>query len=330
MKAIAITEFGGPEALRLVERAAPVPGRRQVRVAVAAAGVNRADLLQRRGHYPAPPGVPADIPGLEFAGVVDGMGEGVSRWRAGDRVMGLLGGGGYAEQVVVHEDEAVRVPGSIDLTDAAAIPEVFITAHDALYTRLGLASGERLLIHAVGSGVGTAALQLAKATGATVIGTSRTADKLERARALGLDRGIVADEAWPDAVLEATSDAGVNAILDLVGGAYLDGDLRSLATLGRVVVVGTIGGARAEVDLSRLMRTRATLIGTVLRARSLAEKIEATRAFERDVMPLLASGRVKPIVDRVLALEEAAEAHRYLEHNESFGKVVLTMAAAPS
>lgn len=324
MRAVAITSFGGPEVLRVVERPAPQPGAREVRVRVVAAGVNRADLMQRRGLYPAPAGVAPDVPGLEFAGVVESVGPGASRWRAGDRVMGLLGGGGYAEHVVSHEDEVVRVPDALQLADAGAVPEVFITAHDALFARLGLRAGERLLVHAVGSGVGTAALQLAKALGAFVIGTSRTPDKLARARALGLDASIVASERWPDDVMRATEGAGVDAILDLVGAAYFDGNLRVLAQLGRMVVVGTPAGAKAELDLGRLMRTRATLVGTVLRARSQAEKIEATRAFERAVLPLLEAGRVRPLVDRAFPLQRAADAHRYVESNASFGKVVLT------
>ena len=309
--------------LRVVEREAPVAGAGEIRVAVAACGLNRADLLQRRGHYPPPAGVPADVPGLEYAGVVDAVGADVTRWRVGDRVMGLLGGGGYAETIVTHADEAVRVPAGMSLVDAAAVPEVFITAHDALVTRLGVRAGERVLVHAAGSGVGTAALQLAKAAGAFVIGTTRTADKLQRARELGLDVAVRAGERWADDVLEATDEAGVHAIVDLVGGAYFADNLRVLATLGRMVVVGTTSGARTQIDLSTLMRKRATLIGTVLRARPHAEKVEATRAFERDVLPLFESGAVRPVVDRVFPLEDAAEAHRYLESNQSFGKVVL-------
>ncbi|HEX6587807.1 MAG TPA: NAD(P)H-quinone oxidoreductase [Longimicrobiales bacterium] len=324
MKVVVIDSFGGPEVLRVADRPAPEPGAREVLVRVAAAGVNRADLLQRRGHYPAPPGVAADVPGLEFAGVVDATGDGVTRWRVGDRVMGLLGGGAYAELVVAHEDEIVRVPEGMALVDAGAVPEAFITAHDALFTRLGVRARERVLIHAVGSGVGTAALQLALAAGARVIGTSRTADKLERARCLGLDAGIHGGAHWPDDVMEATGTAGVDAIVDLVGAAYFDGNLRVLAPLGRIVLVGTPSGVKAELDLGRVMRTRATIVGTVLRARAHAEKVDATRAFERDVMPLLASGRVRPIVDRVFPLARAADAHRYVEANASFGKVVLT------
>ena len=327
MRAVAITSFGGPEVLRVVERAEPTPGSREIGVRVAAAGVNRADLIQRRGHYPAPAGVTADVPGLEFAGTIERVGAEVTRWRVGDRVMGLLGGGGYAEVVVAHEDEAVRIPAAMTLAEAGAIPEVFITAHDALFTRLGVRAGERVLVHAVGSGVGTAALQLAKAAGAFVVGTSRTPSKLERASELGLDAAVAASQRWPEDVMRMTNGAGVDAIVDLVGGAYLDSNLRVLAPLGRMVVVGTPSGATAELDLARLMRARATIVGTVLRARSRAEKIDATRAFERDVLPLLESGRVRPIVDRVFPLDAAADAHRYVDANASFGKVVLVTGA---
>ena len=312
--------------LQLVERDAPAPAAGEIRVAVAACGVNRADLLQRRGHYPPPAGVPVDVPGLEYAGVVDALGDGVTRWGVGDRVMGLVGGGSYAESIVTHADEAVRVPDDMSLADAAAVPEVFITAHDALFMRLAVQSGERVLVHAVASGVGTAALQLAKAAGAFVIGTTRSADKLERARALGLDVAVRAGERWAIDVLQATDGAGVDAIVDLVGAAYFDQNLQVLAPRGRVVVVGTTSGARTQIDLSVLMRKRATLVGTVLRARTLAEKIEATRAFERDVMPLFASGAVRPVVDRAFTLEQAADAHRFIESNQSFGKVVLTVS----
>ena len=324
MRVVTITSFGGPQVLRVVERAEPMPGAREVRVRVAAAGVNRADLMQRLGRYPAPEGVVADVPGLEFAGVVDAVGTAVTRWRAGDRLMGLLGGGGYAECVVAHEDEVVRVPASLSLVEAGAVPEVFITAHDALFTRLGVRPGERVLIHAVGSGVGTAALQLVKAAGALAIGTSRTPHKLERARELGLDAAIVATERWPEEALDATGGAGVDAIVDLVGAAYFDANLRVLAELGRIVIVGTPSGSNAELDLGRLMRTRATLVGTVLRARSRDEKTHATRAFERDVLPLLEARTVRPIIDRVFPLEAAADAHRHVESNASFGKVLLT------
>lgn len=249
MQAVVITAPGGPEVLKLEERPDPVPGRGEIRVRIRAAGVNRADLLQRRGLYPAPPGWPADVPGLEYAGEVESAGPDVTLWRPGERVMGLVGGGGYAEYAVVPERVAVAIPERLSFEEAAAVPEAFITAHDALFARLGLALGERLLVHAVGSGVGTAALQLAKAAGATVLGTSRSAWKLDRARDLGLDAAIDASGgAFADAVRRATGGAGVHAALDLVGGPYTAGSLECLATRGRLAVVGLTGGRSAELD----------------------------------------------------------------------------------
>ncbi len=328
MRAIVITRPGGPEVLEEREVPLPEPGSDEVRVRVAAAALNRADLLQRKGRYPAPAGVPADIPGLEYAGTVEATGSRVRRWRGGERVMGLVAGGAYAEAVVVHEREAIAVPEALSLEAAAAVPEAFITADDALFTRLALATGERLLIHAVGSGVGTAALQIAVAAGATVTGTSRTAWKLDRSRELGLAEGIDSSrEDVVEAVERITGGAGVDAILDLVGGALFEASLRSLAELGRMVCVGTVSGAQATLDLSLLLRRRVTLIGTVLRARPLEQKIDAARRFERRVLPLLRDGRAHPIVDRVLPFSAIREAHAALEESVTFGKVVITPSA---
>lgn len=325
MKAIVITGAGGPDVLRLSEVPDPEPGPGEVAVRVAATAVNRADLLQRQGHYPAPDGWPVDIPGLEYAGVVDQVASGVTGLAVGDRVMGLVGGGAYAERVVVAAGEVVRVPDSLPLEEAAAVPEVFITAQDALATRLGLAAGEDLLIHAVGSGVGTAALQLARVWGARVSGTSRTGWKLERARELGLDVAIATDDGrFADRVLEATSGRGVDAILDLVGGGYLEENLRSLATLGRQVVVGLTAGRTATLDLGTLLRKRITLVGTVLRSRPGPERAAVARAFAHDVVPLLADGRVRPVIHATLPAADAARAHALMESNETFGKLVLT------
>ncbi len=324
MRAVFITAPGGPEVLELREASVPKPGTGGVRVRVKAAGVNRADLLQRRGLYPPPPGWPADIPGLEYAGVVDRVGHGVSLWRPGDRVMGLVGGGGYADYVVVPEREAIRIPEGMSFEEAGAVPEVFITAHDALFTQLGLGLGQRLLIHAVGSGVGTAALQLAGVAGATVFGTSRSAWKLERARDLGLDVPIDSSaQDLAEIVRRVTDGAGVDAILDLVGGPYLAGSLESLAIKGRMIVVGLTAGRTTQIDLGVLLRKRLHVVGTSLRMRPLEEKIAAARAFERDVGGLLASGRVRPIIDQVFPIEEAAEAHRHMEANANFGKIVI-------
>lgn len=324
MRAVVITAPGGPEVLELRDVPAPEPGPGQVRVRVHASGLNRADLLQRRGRYPAPPGWPADVPGLEYAGVVDAVGPDARLWAPGDRVMGLVGGGGCAEAVVVHEREAIAVPAALSLVEAAAIPEAFITAHDALFTRLGLALGETVLVHAVGSGVGTAALQLAKAAGARVVGTSRSAWKLEKATSLGLDLGVDATrEDFADAALAFTNGAGVDAVLDLVGGAYLEGNLRALAVRGRLAFVGTVAGSRAELDLRIVMTRRLRIEGTTLRARPLEEKIEAARVFAHHALPLFEQRRIRPVLDRVLPADEVQEAHRLLEEGEVFGKIVL-------
>jgi putative PIG3 family NAD(P)H quinone oxidoreductase len=324
MKAIVITQFGGPEVLQLREVETPLPSRGEVRVRVRATAVNRADLLQRIGVYPAPPDAPADIPGLEFAGEVDAVGEGVSELRAGDRVFGLCGGGSYAEQLVVHARAAAKIPDHLSFTDAAAVPEAFITAWDAMVTQGGLAAGETVLISAAGSGVGTAAVQLARAIGARSVGTARTASKLDRARELGLDQVVVAENGkFAAKVMDATG--AVDVVLELVGGNYVNENLGCIAKRGRIVVVGLMAGPRTEIDLAVLLHKRVSITGTVLRARPLEEKIAATREFSRHVVPLLARGAVKPVVDRVLPLEKAAESHAYLASNEGFGKVVLSL-----
>jgi NADPH:quinone reductase len=324
MRAVVIDRPGGPEVLELRDEPLPEPGQGEVRVRVHATAVNRADLLQRAGRYPAPADAPQHIPGLEYAGEIDATGVDVSRWRAGDRVMGLVGGGSYAEYLITHEDEAVAVPERLSLIEAAAVPESFITAHDALFTRMQLAGGETLLIHAVGSGVGTAALQLAKAAGARVLGTQRSRWKLEKATALGLDVAIdTSAEDFVEAVLHATNGRGVDGVLDLVGGDYLGGDISALAEKGRVLLVGLVAGAKHTLDLRAVLNRRATIIGTVLRARSRPEKIEATQAFAADVLPLLADGTVVPIIDEVLPLAEAARAHEIMAENRNYGRIVL-------
>jgi putative PIG3 family NAD(P)H quinone oxidoreductase len=323
MRAIVITEPGGPEVLQERDVPRPEPGPGEILVDVAASGVNRADLLQRRGGYAAPPDSPQDIPGMEFAGRVSALGGGVTRWREGDAVMGIVGGGAYAQSVVTHADAALPVPPGMDEVTAGAIPEVFLTAFDAAFVQEGLRDGETLLVHAVGSGVGTAALQLGRAFGAKVLGTSRTPEKLERAAALGLKHGIVGDEAWPDRVMEITGGRGADVILDLVGGPYLAGNQKVLAPRGRHIVVGVTGGPRTEIDLRALMGRRGSIRGTVLRARPLEEKVALTRAFERQALPRFGDGSIVPVVDRVLPAGKAADAHALLERNETFGKVLL-------
>ncbi|HEX8271398.1 MAG TPA: NAD(P)H-quinone oxidoreductase [Longimicrobiaceae bacterium] len=324
MRAVVIARPGGPEVLQLAERPLPEPGPGEIRVRVHASALNRADLLQRRGQYPAPPGAPQDVPGLEYAGEVDAVGEGAGLWAVGNRVMGIVGGGGYAEYVVVHEREAMRIPQGLSFEEGAAIPEAFLTAYDALFTRLELLMGERVLIHAVGSGVGTAALQLARAAGAVTIGTSRSADKLARAAELGLDVGIDTSKEELAAALEnATYGSGVHAVVDLVGGKLLEESLRGLAQGGRVVVVGTVAGSKVELDLGLLLRRRIRIVGTVLRTRPLEEKIALAREFSSTVLPLLSSGKIRPVIDRVYPFSEIADAHRQMEENDTFGKIVL-------
>jgi NADPH2:quinone reductase len=325
VKAIVISRFGGPEVLELREQDTPQPMRGEVRVRVHATAVNRADLLQRMGAYPAPPDAPADIPGLEFAGQIDLLGEGVTGLAVGDRVFGLAGGGAYAEQIVVHARTVARMPPGLSFTDAAAVPEAFITAWDAMVTQAGLTAGETVLIHAAGSGVGTAAVQIARVLGARSIGTVRasagSAAKLQRARALGLDVAVeVEGGKFAQQVLQ-TGPADV--VLELVGGAYLAEDLLCTASRGRIMLVGVMAGARAELDLRLLLHKRVHLTGTVLRARPLEEKIAAVQAFSRHVVPLLERGVLRPVVDRVLPLAAAADAHASMAANEGFGKLVL-------
>jgi putative PIG3 family NAD(P)H quinone oxidoreductase len=324
MRAIVIREPGGPEVLEMREVPDPEPPFGHVRVRVRHAGVNRADLVQRAGFYPAPPGAPRDIPGLEYAGTVDAVGPGVTRLSVGDRVFGLVGGGAYAEHIVAHEREVAIVPKGLSDLDAAAAPEAFITAYDALVVRGSLAPGERVLVHAAGSGVGTAGIQIARALGCFVVGTSRTADKLERCKDLGMNAGVVPEKhAFARAVLDATGGHGADVVLDLVGGEYTRESVGACATRGRIVLVGLTGGPKAEMPLGEILRKRITLVGTVLRARPLEEKIEAARLLDRTIAPWLAEGRVRSIVDRVFPLAEAAAAHAYVAANTSFGKVLL-------
>ncbi len=324
MKAVIITRPGGPEVLAVQERAAPAPGIGQIRVRVHASALNRADLLQRAGNYPVPTGSPADIAGMEYAGEVDSLGDGVQLWQKGDRVMGIIGGGGHAEFVTIHEREAMPVPSGMSWENAAAVPEVFLTAYDALFTRLGLRAGETLLIHAVASGVGTAAVQLAKLVAARVVGTARSAEKLARVKELGLDVGIDSSRGdWAAEVENSVRPSGVQAILDLVGGNYLEGNLRVLAQKGRIVVVGLTAGASAQFNMGALLRKRAMIVGTVLRARPIEEKIDLAREFADRMIPQFEAGRLKPIVDRVFGFDQIADAHRLMESNATVGKIVL-------
>jgi putative PIG3 family NAD(P)H quinone oxidoreductase len=324
MKAVYITEFGGAENLELREASDPEgPMGTDVLVRVRAAGLNRADIMQRLGKYPPPAGYSPNIPGLEFAGEVSKIGEAVTKFSIGDRVFGITAGEAQAEFVTTDENILAHIPDNLSFTEAAAVPEVFITAHDAVFTQGKLQPAEWLLIHAVGSGVGLAGLQLAKACGAFVAGSSRTQDKLDKCKEFGLDLPLLGREpVFADAVKKA-SGSGANVVLDLVGGDYFPENLKSLAVKGRMILVGLTAGRSSEIDLSMALYKRATIIGTVLRARPLEEKAAATAAFISEVIPLLSSGTVRPNLDRVFPAADIQEAHRYLESNASFGKVVI-------
>ena len=319
MRAIVYEGAGGVEVVRIAERPTPVPGPGQVRVRVRAAGLNRADILQRRGNYPAPPGWPVDIPGLEYAGEVESLGAGVSRWNIGDRVMGLVGGGGQAEYVVTPEAEALGVPEDVDWPGAAAIPESFLTAYDALVTRARLRAGERVLIHAAAGGIGTAAVQVARRLGAAVIGTSRSADKLARLAPLGLAEGIdVARRGFREQL-----SGPVDVVLDALGGPAFADNLAALRERGRLVLIGFLAGSAFSGDLGPVLRKRLQVIGTVMRTRAPEERAELAADWRRDLAPGFASGELRPVVGAELPVERFAEAHALMERDQLFGKCVL-------
>jgi putative PIG3 family NAD(P)H quinone oxidoreductase len=326
MRAVVITKPGGPDVLKVQDVADLTPQRGEARIAVKAVGINRADLLQRMGKYPAPSDCPASIPGLEYAGVIDAVGPGVTEVSVGDRVLGLVGGGSYAEQVVVHARTICHMPSNLSFAQAAALPEAFITAYDAMVTQCRLAAGETVLLSAVASGVGTAAVQIARAIGARTIGTTRTAQKLERVMPLGLDHGIVlAEPEFADRVNEITAGEGVDVVLELVGGDYVKEDLKCMRGRGRLIVVGLLAGRTVDFDLGVLLSRRYELRGTTLRARPLEEKIAAARMFDANLLPLVEAGALKPIIDKEFPFAQAGEAHAFVESNESFGKVILTL-----
>jgi putative PIG3 family NAD(P)H quinone oxidoreductase len=323
VKAIVVETPGDPEVMHLAEVPDPTPGPGEVLVRAHATAVNRADTLQRRGLYPPPPGA-SEIIGMEVAGEVEALGEGVEGWRPGDRVMALLSGGGYAEQVAVPAGQLMPVPAALSWTDAAAIPEVFLTAHDNLVTRGRLAAGETVLIHGGGGGVGTAAIQLARRAGARVLVTAGSPQKLEFSRRLGADAGINhREEDFPSRVRELTGGRGVDLILDVMGASYLARNLDALAPDGRLVIIGMQGGTTAEIDLNQLLRRRLTVMATTLRGRSVEQKAEIVRRFVEDALPGFEDGSLRPVVDRVLPLAEAPAAHRAMEAGENVGKLVL-------
>ena len=326
MKAAVITRFGGPDVLEIQTRPMPKPARGEVLVRVRASALNRADLHQREGNYPAPPGAVQDIPGLEFAGEIAKIGSGVTAWSIGERVFGIVAGGANAEYLIADAEAIAAIPDSLSWTDAAATPEAFITAFDAMVTQAQVRAGESVLIHAVGSGVGLAATQIARAWQAVPYGTARAESKIQRARDFGLQEGIVVGDD-PQTIAEPiarwTNGKGIDVTLDLVGGAYVGANVRAAAQHGRIILIGTIAGRSASVPIGMILGKRLTLRGTVLRARPIEEKRVVTAVFEREIVPLFASGALKPNVDRIFSLEEIGAAHAHLASNSTIGKVVI-------
>lgn len=326
MRAVVLRSHGGPDVLQFEDVASPVIGEQDVLVTVAATALNRADLLQRMGFYPNPFPSGPEIPGLEFAGTVTAIGEKVTAWSVGDRVMGITSGGAYAEQLAIHERQAMAVPSGMSLQDAAGIPEVFITAWDALVVQGGLTSGRWAMVHAGASGVGTAAIQICKAIGARIVVTC-SGGKVDACRALGAD--VVVDYGSQDFVSEvaaATGGAGVDVILDVIGGDYVERNIASLAVKGHIIQVGVMAGKPVPFNVGLLLGKRASITGTVLRARPLEEKIAISQRFASEMLPLFATGQLKPVIDSVYAFANIASAHEYMASNGNVGKIVITVA----
>ncbi|MBK6844414.1 MAG: NAD(P)H-quinone oxidoreductase [Gemmatimonadetes bacterium] len=328
MLAAVISRFGPPDVLEIRDVPTPAPGPDEVLVRVHASSLNRADLAQRLGRYPAPPGWPADIPGLEFAGQVAATGSDARRWHAGDRVFGLVGGGAHAEYVVVHEATIARIPDTLTWHEAAAIPEAFLTAYDAMITQGAMRAGDRVLVHAVASGVGLAAVQVARAWGGRAFGTSRRADKLTVARSLGMEDGI----ALPDgpaplvaAVKAWSENHGADVVVDLVGGSYVGASVDAAAYRARLLLIGAVGGSDARFDVRQALFKRLTIQGTVMRARSLAERIAVAEVFASEIVPRVANGSLIPTIDEVYPIARIAEAHARLESNDTAGKLVIEL-----
>ena len=323
MQAITIVAPGGPDVLKLGTVPDPIPGPEQILVRVRATALNRADTLQRQGQYPPPPGE-SDVLGLELAGEVEAVGSAVTTIAVGERVFGLVGGGGYAEKAVIDARMAMPIPEGWSFAQAAAVPEVYFTAQETIFTLAGLQRGETILIHAGASGVGTAGIQMARETGATVLVTAGSAEKIQRCVELGATAGCnYKEQDFVEWVQHTTNGKGVDVIEDFIGAAYWDKNLKSLTLGGRLVLVGVMGGVKVETNLGLILRKRLQVFGSVLRARTLADKIDITRRFQANWLPLLTAGRIKPIIDCHFPLGQAAEAHQYMEDNKNFGKIIL-------
>jgi NADPH2:quinone reductase len=327
MRAIVVKKPGGPKVLEMLKDLPDVvPQRNEVRIRVRATAINRADVMQREGKYPSPKDCHPDIPGLEYAGEVETLGDGCIDLSVGDRVFGLVGGGSYSEYIVAHWRTVSLMPKGFSFEDAAALPEACLTAYDAMVSQCKLGPGETVLINAAASGVGTAAVQIARALGATTIGTTRSAKKLARLAELGLEHGIESSSGqYADKVMALTNRKGADVILELVGGGYLNEDIRCAATKGRIIIVGLLAGSHIDFDLSKVLSKRLVIHGTTMRARPVEEKIAIAQVLTKHIVPLIEKGLIKPIVDKIFPLEQASEAHSYMESNDSFGKIVLSV-----
>lgn len=326
MKAVVLREHGGPEVLQIEDVPSPTFGAEDILVSVVATALNRADLLQRMGFYPNPFPQGPEIPGLEFAGTVKAVGERVTAWKVGDKVMGIVSGGAYAEELALHERQAMAVPAGMSLHDAAAIPEVFITAWDALVVQGGLTSGRWAMVHAGASGVGTAAIQICKAIGARIIVTC-SSGKVQSCKDLGAD--VVVDYSSQDFVEEvqkATNGKGVDVVLDVIGGDYVERNIASLAVKGHIIQVGVMAGKPMPFNVGLLLGKRASITGTVLRARPLDEKIAITQRFVTEMLPLFDTGALKPVIDSAYSMADIAKAHEFMATNGNVGKIVIDIA----
>lgn len=324
MQAIIVKNAGGPEVLELAERPLPEIAASELLIRVKAVGVNRADVLQRKGLYPPPRGASPDVLGLEYAGIVEKVGADVSLFKPGDRVFGLSGGGTYQDYLAMHERLVAPIPEALSYVEAAAVPEAYFTAFDALVLQGGLTSGKTVLVSAVGSGVGLAVVQIVRSFGARIIGTSRTESKLARAKEYGLRESIVVtDGRFADQVNSIAG--GADIIIELVGGAYVEEDIKCIKTRGKIVVVGLLNGSRTSLSLGTLLHRRAHVIGTSLRSRPIEEKISVTQAFIDEILPRIKTDHLRPVVDKVFPFKDAGEAHQYMESDSNFGKIVLTL-----
>jgi NADPH2:quinone reductase len=324
MKAITIAQPGGPEVLRLTERPQPQPSAGEVLIKVAAAGVNRPDVAQRKGSYPPPPGAPQDIPGLEIAGVVEAIGTGVTRWKVGDKVCALVIGGGYAGYCAVPEGQCLPIPGMLTFIEAASLPETFFTVWSNIFDRAKLLPGESLLAHGGSSGIGVAAIQMAKALGSTVYVTAGSDEKCRFCENLGATKAInYKTENFKAEINKLTGGNGVDVILDMIGGSYTPDNLQALANEGRLVLINSMKGKDVQVDLAIVMRKRLTITGSMLRSRDVVFKSAIARALEQHIWPLLASGKIKPVINKVFDAADAAKAHELMESSAHIGKIVL-------